>query len=233
MNWKEAALTHAKNEDPKESVGLLLNIKGKERYFPCRNLSMTSHQCFILDPEDYVKGSNLGEITGIVHSHPSSQPIASQADKVSCEDSNLPWYIVNPKTEQWGYCEPTGYKAPLLGRQWVWGITDCWSLVVDWYKQEKGIELLDYERPTTPEDFLANPVFEKYLPSRGFRLLKPNEHLINGDVLAMSILGKGLNHVAIYLGDNVLHHLADRLSCREPYSEWLLKCTGGRYRYDA
>jgi|TARA_A100001201_G_scaffold129458_1_gene114865 proteasome lid subunit RPN8/RPN11 len=233
VNWKEAALTHAKNEDPKESVGLLLNIKGKERYFPCRNLSMTSHQCFILDPEDYVKGSNLGEITGIVHSHPSSQPIASQADKVSCEDSNLPWYIVNPKTEQWGYCEPTGYKAPLLGRQWVWGITDCWSLVVDWYKQEKGIELLDYERPTTPEDFLANPVFEKYLPSRGFRLLKPNEQLINGDVLAMSILGKGLNHVAIYLGDNVLHHLADRLSCREPYSEWLLKCTGGRYRYDA
>tara|TARA_R100000231_G_scaffold26064_2_gene23645 strand:+ start:3820 stop:4521 length:702 start_codon:yes stop_codon:yes gene_type:complete len=233
MNWKEAALTHAKNEDPKESVGLLLNIKGKERYFPCRNLSMTSHQCFILDPEDYVKGSNLGEITGIVHSHPSSQPIASQADKVSCEDSNLPWYIVNPKTEQWGYCEPTGYKAPLLGRQWVWGITDCWSLVVDWYKQEKGIELLDYERPTTPEDFLANPVFEKYLPSRGFRLLKPNEQLTNGDVLAMSILGKGLNHVAIYLGDYVLHHLADRLSCREPYSEWLLKCTGGRYRYDA
>ena len=29
----------------------------------------------------------------------------------------------------------------------------------------------------------------------------------------------------------VLHHLADRLSCREPYSEWLQKCTGKRYRY--
>ena len=36
---------------------------------------------------------------------------------------------------------------------------------------------------------------------------------------------------AIFLGDMVLHHLADRLSCREPYSEWLLKCTGKRYRY--
>ena len=40
MNWKDSALAHAKDQDPKEAVGLVLNIKGKERYFPCRNLSM-------------------------------------------------------------------------------------------------------------------------------------------------------------------------------------------------
>ena len=231
MNWRDRALAHAKEQDPKESCGLLLNIRGKERYYPCRNLSMTNHQCFILDPEDYVKADNTGEITAIVHSHPVTPPIPSQADKISCEQSNLPWYIVNPKTEQWGFCQPEGYKPPILGRPWVWGVTDCWSLVVDWYNEEKGIKLLDYKRPTTPEEFLENPVFEKYLPSRGFRLLKPNEKLIDGDVLAMSIFGQGLNHVAIFLNGDVLHHLTDRLSCIEPYSEWLLKCTGGRYRY--
>ena len=59
--WKEAALSHAKVEDPKESCGLLLNIKGKERYFPCRNLSKTEHQCFIIATEDYVKADNLGD----------------------------------------------------------------------------------------------------------------------------------------------------------------------------
>ena len=231
MNWKDRALAHAKEQDPKESCGLLLNIRGKERYYPCRNLSMTNHQCFIIDPEDYVKADNTGEITAIVHSHPVTPPIPSQADKISCEQSNLPWYIVNPKTEQWGFCQPEGYKPPILGRPWVWGVTDCWSLVVDWYKEEKGIKLLDYKRPITPEEFLKNPVFEKYLPSRGFRLLEPNEKLIDGDVLAMSIFGQGLNHVAIFLNGDVLHHLTDRLSCIEPYSEWLLKCTGGRYRY--
>lgn len=231
MNWRDRALAHAKEQDPKESCGLLLNIRGKERYYPCRNLSMTNHQCFILDPEDYVKADNTGEITAIVHSHPVTPPIPSQADKISCEQSNLPWYIVNPKTEQWGFCQPEGYKPPILGRPWVWGVTDCWSLVVDWYNEEKGIKLLDYKRPTTPEEFLANPVFEKYLPSRGFRLLELNEKLIDGDVLAMSIFGQGLNHVAIFLNGDVLHHLTDRLSCIEPYSEWLLKCTGGRYRY--
>ena len=144
MNWKDAALNHAETEDPKESVGLLLNVRGKERYYPCRNLSMTAHQCFILDPEDYVKATNVGEVTAVVHSHPTTPPVASQADMVACEQSKLPWYIVNPKTKKWGYYEPQGYEAPLLGRQWVWGITDCWSLVRDYYKQEKGIELKDY-----------------------------------------------------------------------------------------
>nr|BAR38668.1 putative peptidase [uncultured Mediterranean phage uvMED]BAR38944.1 putative peptidase [uncultured Mediterranean phage uvMED] len=233
MNWKEAALAHAKDQDPKECCGLLLNIRGKERYHPCRNLSAQSDEYFILDPEDYIKGSNLGEITAIIHSHPDTPPVASQADKMSCEQTKLPWYIVNPKTETWGYYEPCGYEAPLLGRPWVWAVTDCWSLVVDWYRKEKGIKLLDYERPTRIEDFTDDPVFEKYLPSRGFRLLRPEEPLINGDVLAMSILGKGLNHVAIFIDGDVLHHSADRLSCREPYSPWLLKCTGGRYRYAA
>ena len=233
MNWKETALAHAKDQDPDESCGLLLNIRGKERYHPCRNLSAQSDEYFILDPEDYIKGSNLGTITAIIHSHPDTPPVASQADKMSCEQTKLPWYIVNPKTETWGYYEPCGYKAPLLGRPWVWAVTDCWSLIVDWYKEEKGIQLLDYERPTRIEEFTDDPVFEKYLPSRGFRLLKPDEPLMNGDVLAMSILGKGLNHVGIFIDGDVLHHSADRLSCREPYNPWLLKCTGGRYRYDA
>lgn len=231
MTWKDAALKHAKEQDPRESVGVLIVIKGKEQYYPCNNLSTYSQQCFILDPEDYVKADALGEITAIVHSHPVTPPSPSQADKVSCEQSGLKWHIVNPKTETWGYCEPTGYKPPLIGRQWVWGVTDCWSLVRDYYKEQHNIQLLDYQRPTTPQDFLDNPLFEQYAERTGFRQLNKDEKLQKGDVLLMSILHPTLNHVAIFLGDEILHHLADRLSTREPYNEWLLKCTGKRYRY--
>lgn len=231
MTWKDAALKHAKEQDPKESVGVLIVIKGKEQYYPCNNLSTYSQQCFILDPEDYVKADALGEITAIVHSHPVTPPSPSQADKVSCEQSGLKWHIVNPKTETWGYCEPTGYKPPLIGRQWVWGVTDCWSLVRDYYKEQHNIQLLDYQRPITPQDFLDNPLFEQYAERTGFKELDNNEKLQKGDVLLMSILHPTLNHVAIFLGDEILHHLADRLSTREPYNEWLLKCTGKRYRY--
>ncbi len=31
MSWKDDALVHAKDQDPKESVGLLLNIRGKQK----------------------------------------------------------------------------------------------------------------------------------------------------------------------------------------------------------
>jgi len=231
MDWKQDALLHAKEQDPKESVGLLLNIKGKKRYYPCKNLAITSCQEFILNPEDYVKADNTGDILAVIHSHPLNPPVPSQADKVSCEDSGLPWHIVNPKTEEWGYLEPSGYKAPLLGRQWVWGITDCWSLVRDWYKETKNIELRDWERPLTHDEFVNHPMFESCAWRTGFRKLRPDEKLENGDLIFMSICSVGLNHVAIFLDGDVLHHLTDRLSCKEPYSEWLLKCTGGSYRY--
>ena len=231
MTWKDQALVHAKEQDPKESCGLLLNIRGKEKYHPCQNLAITSNQCFIMNPEDYVAADSLGEIIAIIHSHPITPPVASEADKISCEQSNLPWHIVNPKTEQWGFCEPTGYKPEIIGQPWVWGISDCWSLVRRYYKEKLNIELRDWERPMTPEEFEADPMFDRCAWRTGFRELRNEEKLDTNDLLFMSVGGTGLNHVAIFLDGDVLHHFRDRLSCKEPYNPWLLKCTGKRLRY--
>ena len=64
MTWKDQALAHAKEQDPKESCGLLLNIRGKEKYYPCKNLSTAYYENFIIDPLDYAKAEDsLGEIT--------------------------------------------------------------------------------------------------------------------------------------------------------------------------
>ena len=233
MTWQKEAIKHSKDQMPREAVGLVLNVRGKLKYYPCNNLAITDHQCFILDPEDYIKADNTGDIVGIFHSHPVNPPTPSQADKVSCEASGLPWYIVNPSSEEWAYLEPCGYKPPLLGRQWVWGVTDCWSLVRDWYKETKNISLRDWDRPLTPQEFNDKPMFEDCAWRTNFRELRPSEKLEDGDVLLMSILCPTLNHVALFFEGDVIHHLTDRLSCREPYSQWLLNCTGGKYRYVA
>tara|TARA_R100000231_G_scaffold52021_2_gene43919 strand:+ start:1136 stop:1843 length:708 start_codon:yes stop_codon:yes gene_type:complete len=231
MHWRDKALNHARKDAPDESVGLLLNVKGKEVYFACQNISNNSQQTFILDPNDYLKASKLGDVIAVIHSHPTTTLAFSESDKVNCEKHKLPWYIVDPRTAKWIYREPDGYVPELLGRRWIWGVTDCWSLVRDYYKKERGIILRDYDRSMSPEEFLENPLFESYAWRTGFRELRLDETLQEGDVLLMSIMHPTLNHVAIYLGDMVLHHLTDRLSCREPYSLWLLKCTAKRYRY--
>ena len=112
MTWKQDALIHAQEEDPKESCGFLLNIKGKEKYFPCENLSTYSQQCFIIDPNDYIKAEESGNILAVVHSHPVTPPVASQADMIGCENSNLPWHIVNPKQNNGVTVNQVGMKLP-------------------------------------------------------------------------------------------------------------------------
>lgn len=230
---RSSALQHAQEEAPRESCGLVLLKHGKLRYHRCGNLSPEPELSFVIDPADWVEAEDSNsEVVAIIHSHPNTPATPSQADRVVCEQWGLPWHIVNPQTGAWGYCEPCGYRAPLLGRPWVWGATDCWSLCRDWYAEVLRIELRDWERPIDPADFNADPMFERCFRDTGFRELRKDEELQPGDLLLMSIASDKLNHIGVYVGDQrVLHHLGGRLSSKDIYGGWLLECTGKRLRY--
>lgn len=225
------ALEHAISECPKEACGLVAIVKGKERYFPCKNLSSDPDQMFVIDPLDYARIEDIGEIVEVFHSHPSTSALPSEADRVACEASGLPWVICSPLLSTWHAFEPCGFKAPLVGREWVWGVTDCWSLVRDWYA-EHGIILRDWDRPLSPDEFEAAPLFDSLWKETGFSLVKDIDEIQKGDAVLMQIEGRGLNHVGVYVGDQfLLHHIRGRLSSCDLYGGWLQNCTGKIVRH--
>ena len=113
------------------------------KYFPCRNIAATPEEHFVLSPEDYAAAEDWGTVTGIVHSHPDATTQPSELDKAQCDVLGVPWYIVSWPEGDLRTVQPRG-EQPLLGRPFVLGFTDCWGLVMSWFKQERGIELPDY-----------------------------------------------------------------------------------------
>ena len=232
MNWKDYAIKYAKEIAPDESCGLVAIIKGKETFWPCKNLAESKFEYFIIDPDDWVKAEDSGEVIAVFHSHPQMPPFPSQADLASCEYLNLPFYIVTPETREWHYFEPSGYKKGLIGRQWVWGVQDCCSLIYDWYEEKRNIVLKHWERPKSPKEFSESPLFEYGIPRTGFKELDDTLDLEIGDVLLMDTGTGNLDHVALYVGDQtILHHCVKRLSCRETYDQKWIEYTKKRYRY--
>ena len=233
MNWKEQAAIHADEQAPKESCGLLAIIKGKETYWPCKNLSESPDEFFVIDPDNWADCEDEGELIGIIHSHPYGSALPSEADKASCEHLGLPFYIYSVEQKNWVDFEPSGYTSGLYGRTWIWGKHDCWSLVTDYFLDKKQINLKFWERPKSIKTFCENPYFEKVLTGSGFKEVS-KDNIINDDVLLMQGPDEKLNHVALYIGDQtILHHNIRQLSCRELYDLRYIEATKKVYRYEA
>jgi len=235
MSWKTKAVKYAKEQAPKEACGLLAIINGEKTFWPCKNLAETTHEFFMLDPEDWAECEDTGEILGVIHSHPQGPAIASEADKASCEHIGFPYYIYSINQDHWICIEPTGWKAPsLIGRKFIWGKYDCWSIVTDWYEENLKIKIPYLERTKKISDFSENPYFEKALLERKFIKQPTNKTFKKGDVLLfLGAKGKA-SHVAVYIGDSmILNHNLRSLSCRQPLSLSYQKALQGVYRYAA
>ncbi len=210
---------HAAQEYPKECCGFIVsnNVKNM-RYIKARNIYDNPKESFIIDPKDYAKASDSGKIEYIVHSHPNATCEPSCVDIESCEKSNIPWLIFSYPEERVKIIRPNGFILPLEGRIFLHGITDCFTLIRDYYQQVLNIEVPDYSRKDNWWKSGEDMYVSKY-DEAGFVEVKDlREH----DIVFIKVMSKDVpNHGAIYIGDNIIfHHLVKRLSRKEVYGEY-------------
>lgn len=242
MNQKtmNAIRAHAESCYPRECCGLVIAVRRKERYVPCENTAV-GEEHFAISAEAYANAEESGNVIAVVHSHPNMPAQPSEADLVSCEESGLPWHIIRvdlidgkPVAGEVNTIEPSGYQAPLVGRQFFHGVLDCYALIRDWYQIERGITLPDFNRSDEWWNDGQSDLYTQGFPLAGFEIRPHDQEPQPGDVILMQIRSKNgvPNHAAIYLGDGlILHHLHGRLSSRDVYGGYWQEVTRSVLKY--
>ena len=228
---KKAIQAHAAEVYPNECCGVIVN----KEYIPCRNISENKDQ-FEIHPEDLAEVEDLGEIQAYVHSHPNASARASEIDLIQIELHEKPWVICAYPDIEFQVYEPCGYKAPLVGRNYIHGIQDCYSIVRDFYERELGIQLIDFEREDAWWESKENKSL--YLDGFGEAGFVEVSDMQYGDVLLCRVgRTEHVNHAVIWLGDQtelkseqteacvgssiILHHPYGRKSVREVFGrQW-------------
>jgi proteasome lid subunit RPN8/RPN11 len=224
-NVKEVARLHAIDCYPNESCGAVTAAG----YIPFDNLHPEPTRFF--DCDDQMEPLiTSGELLALVHSHPDGPYGPSAYDMQQQIAMNVPWGIVVCAKDAalepyfWGdMLEP----PPLEGRDFRHGPSgtdnkgDCYALIRDWYRKERGIMLADFPRD---DDWWKHggDLYRDNFASWGFRVdpaAGSNPQV--GDILLIQYHSANPNHGAIYIGNGMLlHHLGSRVSRIEPTVRW-------------
>jgi cell wall-associated NlpC family hydrolase len=200
-----------------ESCGLILNIHNSLDIYKCRNISYHKKNHAILNPYDYIKASKLGKIVGHFHSQPTGE--ISYLDYINASGHNLNSIIYIIDKDKFYLINPD--KKDYLNLDYKCGVSDCYSLVRNYFKKELNIQLNDYNREDGWWKVNPNLILENFTKEDGieveFKDIKVN------DILAFEIAGATC-HFAIYLGNNfILHHPINDKSVIGELSEALIK----------
>jgi cell wall-associated NlpC family hydrolase len=184
-----------------ETCGLILLKDNKYIVYPCKNISYYKANHAILNPLDYVRASKIGRIVAHFHSHPESDK-PSFMDYLSAVNHNLYSVIYSIKSNKFYIIEPK--LSDYLNLDYKCGISDCYSLIRNYFNKELNIKINDYNREEKwwekEPDLIINNIKNEGGIEVEYKDLKIN------DLILFSFNG-ALSHFSIYLGnDMILHH---------------------------
>lgn len=226
----EEIIDYTEEQLPKEACGLLAIEKGRVKFFKCENKAENPLNDFLIDPYDYKSVADIADVVAVIHSHPYEVPNPSIMDRAACNRLGIPWYIFG-KEGMWLKLEPEEETFNLLGRPFVFGVYDCYTIVKDYF-EDKGIDFSpewDYEWEFWKKG--KNLYMERFEKEGFFRVT--DNSLQPHDVMLMALNSDIVNHAGIYVGKfKMLHHAPSRLSCRDNYNGMWKKITRAIIRHE-
>ena len=226
-----AVMAHANSARRREVCGVVTesaaaDAEGGFIYHRLANMAGDPARHFEIDPAQ-LRG--LPPVCAVLHSHPAGPAWPSVDDMRQAQADSVPWGIAVPRGVAGSglFWFGAGIAAPLAGRGYRHGVTDCYALVRDWFRVHAGLVLID--RPRAWEWWTGGAdLYAAHFAESGFVRLPDGTPPRRGDVALAAILGTAINHALIHLGDGlVLHHLAGReghdptrLPRTEPAERW-------------
>lgn len=210
MNWLNSAKEYIVRDYPEEACGLVVD----DTFIPCLNRSEDPREGFEIDPLDFRKAVSSGNLEFVVHSHPDGPPYPTADDMCSQIETDVPWAIIPVyKNEDTVYTEDPVFFGdqleipPLLGRSFRHGVTDCFALMRDYYRLERGITVPEFPRTWGWWEMDGIDLYDSCLKECGFRDLLPGETPQIGDAFLACIRSRKMNHGGILLDHGrILHH---------------------------
>lgn len=221
---------HFKKEYPREGCGVIGVVKGKKKWFSCTNLAKDNEN-FILSSSEYLEIKKRADIFAIVHSHPNASNKPSEHDIECCNAIGVPYYIFSYPDMELNIVEPKKRAYPLIGREYKFGVRDCFEALRDWLANE-NIEIPARE-PFEDNWWESNLNYFSEENIKNWNHIKVN-NLQKNDVLIFQIRKNVPNHCGVYLGNDIFfHHAENRISCRENLYPFWAEHLVGIYRYAA
>lgn len=225
---------------PNEAGAVFIN----NECYEVTNVSPTPTKAMQFSGEELLKlEMQHGPIEKYIHSHPfDSSKIPTdyryQPEWASTQDMSM-WIALNKPfgivaTDGVG-CNPVLWyddanRAPLLGRQFIHGLHDCYSVIRDQF-HVRGIDLPNFPRGWDWWNHGENLYIDNFTKA-GFVEI-PREDATVNDCIIYKIGARSPNHAAVIVGPNgILHHLIDRQSRVDQRSKWA-RCEVMAVRYCA
>jgi proteasome lid subunit RPN8/RPN11 len=223
---------HFEKEYPREGCGLLCVKQGRMHWVPCTNVAKDEED-FVIDSTEYLKAHRTSDIVGIVHSHPDASCEPSEADRAYCNVLGIRYYIYSYPEMDLCILDPEGARMDLYGREYKFGVTDCFEAARDYLK---SVEIEIPPRIAFEDDWWDKDLdyfTDEMLAEWGFEPVDL-ENAQKNDVIVFNVRAPVGNHCGVYLGgDAFYHHAVDRLSCRESLYPFWVQHIKRVYRYVA